>query len=119
MLFNSYVFIFVFLPLSLFTYYFFLKLNKLNLVQLSLLLFSLFFYGWLNLYYLFLLIVSIIINYYIGNLLLYNKSKFYLTLGIILNLSLLFYYKYFNFFIDNFNLFFNKNFLFGFIILPL
>jgi len=119
MLFNSYVFIFVFLPLSLFTYYFFLKLNKLNLAQLSLLLFSLFFYGWWNFYYLFLLIVSIIINYYIGNLLLYNKSKFYLTLGIILNLSLLFYYKYFNFFIDNFNLFFNKNFLFETIILPL
>ena len=119
MLFNSYIFIFIFLPLSLFIYYFFLKKNKLNLAQLCLLISSLFFYGWWNYYYLLLLILSILLNYNIGIILILKKSKIYLTLGILLNLSILFYYKYFNFFIDNFNHFFHRNFLFEDIILPL
>ncbi len=119
MLFNSYIFIFIFLPLSVLTYYFFLKINKLILAQLSILIFSLFFYGWWNYYYLLLLILSIFINYHLGNILIYKKKKLYLVIGILLNLSLLFYYKYFNFFIDNFNYFFSRNFLFENIILPL
>jgi len=66
-----------------------------------------FFYGWWNYLYLILIIGSIIFNYFIGRYLGIlghsYKSKLLLIFGISINLFLIGYYKYFNFFIDSLN----------------
>ena len=70
-----------------------------------------FFYAWWNPIYLILIIFSILVNYTIGNLLkssdinqlfsLSIKKKLILIVGISINLFLLGYFKYANFFIEN------------------
>ena len=111
MLFNSYVFIFLFLPITFFVYFY---LNKKHLTEVSkgfLVFASLFFYSWWNIAYLPLILVSMLVNYIIGRQLsAYNrKNKYYsnkviLTVGIIFNLGLLGYFKYADFFISNYNM---------------
>ncbi|WP_195263752.1 MBOAT family protein [Clostridium sp. 1001275B_160808_H3] len=120
MVFSSSVFIFMFLPLVVFLYY----ISGKKLRNYILLLASLLFYAWGGMNYLKILIVSILINYIFG--LLIDKTvdkkglrKFFLILGIILNLALLFYYKYYDFFIENVNTLFNMNFELKRIVLPI
>lgn len=89
-----------------------------------LLLASLFFYSWGGVSYLKILIVSIIINYIFGILIDDVRSniklrKIFLRLGIILNLALLFYYKYYDFTIENINEIFNTNYSIKNIVLPI
>ena len=110
MVFSSSVFIFMFLPLSLVSYY----ISGKKIKNYILLLASLFFYAWGGMNYLKVLIISILINYIFG--LLVDKTidkkhlrMFFLILGIILNLALLFYYKYYDFFLENINTIFNMN----------
>lgn len=116
MLFNSFEFIFLFLPIAFFIYFY---LNKKKLVKASkifLVLSSLFFYSWWNIVYLPLILISMIFNFKIGKLILENKEreiiskKRLLTIGIIINISLLGYFKYADFFIKNTNYFFNLEF---------
>ncbi|MBS5885583.1 MAG: MBOAT family O-acyltransferase [Clostridium sp.] len=120
MVFSSSVFIFIFLPLILFLYYVCGKKLRNYILLLS----SLFFYAWGGMNYLKILVVSIAINYVFGILIdrAVNKiklRKIFLVLGIFLNLSLLFYYKYYDFFIGNVNTFFNTNIELKMIILPI
>ncbi len=103
MLFNSYAFIFVFLPITLILFHASKSNSNIHLPKVIILLGSLFFYAWWNPYHLYLISSSIIINYYIGGTLSKNKSKIIYALGILFNVGLLAYYKYFNFFIDNIN----------------
>jgi alginate O-acetyltransferase complex protein AlgI len=109
MLFNSYEFIFAFLPI-VFSIYFIL--NKRNLKTFSkcwLFASSLFFYSWWNVIYLPLILASIIVNFYVGTNL--NNSfgsrsrqeKVFLISGLVFNLSLLGYFKYMDFFITGIN----------------
>ena len=107
MLFNSYEFIFLFLPI---TWFFYFYLNSKRLTELSkgfLVLSSLFFYSWWNIVYLPLILISMLFNYTIGSSLAQNSNnknrKSILTFGIIANLSLLGYFKYSDFFISNIN----------------
>lgn len=120
MLFSSSVFIFIFLPLVLFLYY----ISGKKIRNYILLLASLIFYTWGGVNYLKILMVSILINYIFG--LLIDKTvdrshlrKFILILGIILNLALLFYYKYYDFFIENINNILNMNLELKRIVLPI
>ncbi|WP_397601952.1 MBOAT family O-acyltransferase [Silvanigrella sp.] len=105
MLFNSYQFIFVFLPLVFAIYYLISSKSHFGaLVWLSMA--SLFFYGYWSLYSLPILASSICVNYYFGlklsdiNL---KYRKYLLISSISLNLILLGYFKYANFFIENTN----------------
>ncbi|OGU60043.1 MAG: acetyltransferase [Ignavibacteria bacterium GWF2_33_9] len=126
MLFNSYEFLLIFLPVTFFIYFF---LNKIKLLQLSkgwLVLASLFFYSYWNIKYLPLILCSMLFNYSIGTTLnnpeatkLKINRKAILTFGITCNLLLLGYYKYFDFFITNINIAFNGNYNLLHIILPL
>lgn len=123
MLFNSFEFIFIFLPIVVWVYFF---LNKRKLVILSkywLTLSSLFFYSWWNIYYLPLLLLSIFINYGLGRALTKKysttKRKIILSLGILVNVVLLGYYKYADFFIENINTLFRANITFLNLALPL
>ena len=106
MLFNSYLFIFLFLPATLIVY-FLLNNRRLTLASKIWLVFaSLFFYGWWNPIYIPLILGSILFNYALGVTLSGVKnfqSKFILISGIAGNLGLLAYFKYMDFFITNIN----------------
>lgn len=106
MLFNSYIFIFLFLPVTLIVYYF-LNNRKLTLASRTwLVLASLFFYGWWNPIYIPLILGSILFNYAIGVTLSrarHSQPRIFLVIGIAGNLALLAYFKYMDFFITNIN----------------
>jgi len=113
MLFNSYEFMFMFLPITFFIYFFLNKKRLLIASKVFLVFSSLFFYSWWNIKYLPIIIISILFNYFIGNQISIqqniNKKKLLLIIGIIFNVSLLGYFKYYNFFIENINLLTNWN----------
>lgn len=120
MVFSSTIFIFIFLPLVLFAYY---VLGK-KIKNYVLLFASLFFYAWGGVDYLKILIASIIINYIFG--LLIDKvrdniklQKVFLAIGVFLNLAFLFYYKYYDFFVENINTVFNTSLQLKYIALPI
>ena len=131
MLFNSYEFIFAFLPITFFIY-FYLNSKRLTIAAKGFLVFaSLFFYSWWDIAYLPLILSSILFNYLIGttlskssenNKLGLNKTfskKSILIFGIVCNVTLLGYFKYTNFFLENFNGIFESNIPLQHIILPL
>jgi D-alanyl-lipoteichoic acid acyltransferase DltB (MBOAT superfamily) len=110
LLFTSYEFIFVFLPVTFFVYFFLLS-KRLTVGAKGFLVFaSLFFYSWWNIIYLPLILCSMLFNYIIGTSLGKNKEhlkvskKTLLIIGIICNLFLLGYFKYSDFFISNINI---------------
>lgn len=118
MLFNSYEFILLFLPVCLFIYYRLLPTN-LSAALTWLVASSLFFYGWWNPTYLVLLISSILFNYSLGIYLTNHSKRWALVLGLVANLSLLIYYKYTVFLVVNLNQLLATNWNVGSIILPL
>jgi len=103
MLFNSIEFT-IFLPI-VFAFYWLLN-SKIKLQNFFLLIASYFFYGWWDWRFLLLIIFSSFIDYCIGIALqkenYRNKKKFLLGASIIVNIGLLGFFKYSNFFIDNF-----------------
>lgn len=120
MLFNSFEYIFVFLPIALIGYYVLCHYMK-NEIALAFLLFvSLAFYGYWNPVYLLLFGFSILVNYFLGQRISHSVyPKAWLVAGIILNLTLLGYYKYFNFVVDNIEAVSGVNWNVENIILPL
>ena len=111
MLFNSYEFIFAFLPIAFFIYFLLLSKRLIVGAKAFLVFSSLFFYSWWNIIYLPLILGSMLFNYAVGNSLNSSSSnvrinkKVLLTIGIIANLSMLGYFKYADFFISNVNYF--------------
>ena len=100
MLFNSYIFIFVFLPLAIGSYYGLHKLKKPVLAKVSLILMSFWFYGYFNPSYLWIMCSSILVNYLLSQLLqrkwlfaperISLLKKTLLGIGLIFNLGLIF-----------------------------
>ncbi len=119
MLFNSYLFVFAFLPVVLLGFHLIGKRGHLRIAICWLIIASLFFYGWWNPAYLVLILASIIFNYAVRVFLGRNPSKYILAFGITVNLVLLGYFKYANFFVDNFNVITGVNIHLEKIILPL
>lgn len=125
MLFNSYIFIFVFLPVTILLYYGFNRLNLHNWAKAVLTLASLLFYAYFNLSYLPIIISSILVNYSIAYFIINNKNesstkkKILLGLGLLFNIGMLGYFKYTDFFIENINSLFQTSFLLKNILLPL
>ena len=109
MLFNSPEFIFLFLPVSFFIYFYLLKKRLIIGAKGFLVLSSLFFYSWWNINYLPIILISMLFNYIIGNSLNENfkhirvHKKTLLIFGIVINISLLGYFKYSDFFIVTIN----------------
>ncbi|EPY2304928.1 MBOAT family O-acyltransferase [Clostridium sporogenes] len=125
MVFSSQIFIFIFLPLTLIIYYTLGNILSNNIFKNCISLFaSLIFYSWGGIKYLPVLCSSIFINYIFGLIIDKLKDKkrfknFFLLIGIILNLVLLFYYKYYDFAIGNINRISNVSFQFKEIALPI
>lgn len=120
MLFNSFEFIFVFLPIVFILYFALTKIHPIG-GMLLLLAASLFFYAWWNPAYLGLLVSSILVNYSVGTGMMKGTRhrKFLLVLGILFNVGLLGYFKYTDFFIENVNALVGTNFQLLHLLLPL
>ncbi len=103
MLFNSYEFILVFLPITLIVYYALAKNISHKMAKYFLVFASVCFYSYWDVSNLPILLTSIFINYVFGYFLHKNSSKFILALGIAFNLLFLGYFKYTDFVIVNIN----------------
>ena len=118
MVFSSISFLYYFLPITLFLYFIVPKKTKNFILLLASLLF--YFYGEPR--YVLILIFSCIFNYYYGKLLEKQSKplkKYLLMINLIINFGILFYFKYFNFFLDNVNILFNINLSWTSIIMPI
>lgn len=117
MVFSSITFLYYFLPTVLLIYYVFSKKFK----NFILLLASLFFYFYGEPKYIIVLIFSCIFNYYFGKLLENFKAhkKLLLMINMVVNFGILFYFKYFNFFLDNINTLFSTNLYWKNIVMPI
>ena len=130
MVFSSYIFIFAFLPLVLLGFYLLPRLiaapGRLRRVQnLLLIAASLVFYGYYNVKYLLLIAASILVNYALALGIQKESgrrqglSRFCFVLGVLFNLFLIGYFKYYDFFIENINFLFRSNFALKHLLLPL
>ena len=104
MVFSSILFIFRFLPIALGIYYLTPKKYK----NFSLLILSLIFYSWGEAKYFLIMISSIVVDYFVSRgIERYRERKnikiSLLCISVCFNLGMLFFFKYFNFFIDNIN----------------
>ena len=103
MLFNSFEFL-CFLP-TVFILYWFIFNQNLRLQNLLILISSYLFYGWWDYRFLTLILLSTIVDYVIGlNITKHNsekKQKLLLWCSVLFNLSVLGFFKYYNFFIDS------------------
>ena len=119
MLFNSYEFLFIFLPVTWILWHIACERRAIRFALALLTVASLIFYSWWNPPYVILILFSIIFNFYVGAWVMptnqptnqptnvYQKSggwcgrKLIFTLGVFVNLALIGYFKYFNFFMEN------------------
>ena len=111
MVFSSLIFIFRFLPVFLIVYFITPKKYK----NFTLLIFSLIFYTFGEPKYFPLMIASILVDYFVSikiekNYNNRNKCRLLLLISIIFNIGMLFFFKYYNFFIDNINMIFYTSF---------
>ena len=105
MLFNSFEFIFAYLPIVIVAYYL-IRRKSYRLSLLWLAFASILFYGYWNPKFVIVLLGSILVNYNAGNLIAtakIDRKKILLIIFIIFNLSLLGVFKYANFFISSAN----------------
>lgn len=123
MLFNSYIFVLLFLPLCLVGYFTLNHFKFPKTAMLFLLGMSLWFYGYFNPSYLSILSASILINYVCYKLIKKSNTslsrKTLMITGVLINISILFYFKYFDFFTENINILFKADFPLQNILLPL
>jgi len=125
MLFNSYIYILAFLPISLIIYWLLVRMRAVTVAKLWLTAASFYFYGWWDIRYVPLLIASVLFNYAVGVWLARDTHvagdstsqrgardrrprrasdrvrRVILGFGIAANVALLCYFKYMDFFIEN------------------
>ena len=122
MLFNSYVFIIGFLPITLILYYLSAKKFGSQCARIVLILASLFFYSWWDIRNLPILLGSILVNYVLAGRILHSEKKSrkaWLILGILFDLVLLGFFKYSAFAVETVNGIFHTGFSVPQIVLPL
>ena len=113
MVFSTTTFILLFLPIVLIVYYFPPIRKHRSISNLVLSLASLFFYAWGEPSFVLVMLGSIFVNWALG--LLVDKfrntkrAKAPLIAAVVVNVALLFVFKYLTFLLTNFNLLFNKN----------
>ena len=120
MVFSSIVFLFRFLSIVLLLYYFIPNKGK----NLFLLVVSLIFYSWGEPKYFIIMIMSIAVDYIASLIIETNRDnklicKISLLVSICFNLGMLFFFKYYDFFISNINAAFGLDIKFLKLILPL
>jgi alginate O-acetyltransferase complex protein AlgI len=102
MLFSSTLFLLYFLPVFL-TIYFIIPSRLKNPFTLIA---SIVFFAWGAPKFVFVLTAAVIVDFFVAQLIHKNEGRrrqLFLTIGVVFNVSVLLYFKYFNFFMDNFN----------------
>ncbi len=103
MVFSSIVFLLYFLPAFLLVYY----LADRKYKNIVILVFSIFFYSWGAPKFIFVILGTTFVDFHVVSYMSKTESIFYrrlvLFISVSINLGLLFYFKYCNFFIDNLN----------------
>jgi len=102
MLFNTPEFIYFFLPFSIALWWWLNRLDE-AIAQWFIVGCSIYFYGWWDTQYVGLLISNAIGNFYLGRQIARTKTKPLLIAGLLYNVGLLGYFKYADFFIENWN----------------
>lgn len=117
---NSYVFILLFLPVTIIIYFIANNINV-NIGKVVLLISSLIFYCYSDISIFIVLCTSIIINYLFSLIITKIKKwrKIYLYIPVAINIGLLLYYKYLNFVIVNINNYWSKAIPLKNLILPI
>ena len=119
MLFSSMTFVFMFLPIVCATY----LLARKELQNYILLIASILFYAWGEPRYLAIMILTILVNYIGANYISRSHNamhrKLLLIATIVVDLSFLFYFKYFNFVMDNINQIFHTQINFIDVVMPI
>ena len=123
MLFNSYIFIFLFLPLALLGWYLLNYMEKYKLAQMFLVGMSLWFYAYFNISYLAVILLRCALNYGMSWLIAKKDTPVFrrimLVMGCVVNLGVLGYFKYYDFFVENLNALLQTDFNMKNILLPL
>ncbi len=123
MLFNSYIFLLLFFPLCLTGYFGLNHMRKYTWAQLFLLGMSLWFYGYFNPEYLAIMLLSIFLNYGFTKLIAITVKpairKAEMGIAVAINIGILFFFKYFDFFASNVNAVFRTQIPMLNLILPL
>ena len=112
MYFSSMTFLWIFLPATLLLYLLAERFQRISLENFVLLSASLIFYAWGEPFYIFLLLFSVLMNYVFGRLLEAERPRFrkwILACGVLSNLGLLAFFKYFNFFAGYINRFLGQD----------
>jgi alginate O-acetyltransferase complex protein AlgI len=124
LVFSSIVFLLYFLPIFLAVYYLVPKKYK----NIIILIFSIYFYSWGAPKFIFVILATTFIDFYLvrwmSRIEQRSTRRLLLTLSVFINLGLLIYFKYFNFFIENidsvlFHLFHSKGISWTKLVLPL
>jgi D-alanyl-lipoteichoic acid acyltransferase DltB (MBOAT superfamily) len=120
MLFNSTIFLLLFLPV---TAALFFGARTPDGSKLALILMSMIFYAWWSALFLLLILAGIVINYFISRYLLLSANergrRFWLVAGIVINLVPLLYFKYMAFFVETLNAIGDFDFVWQRVVLPL
>lgn len=111
MVFSSIIFLFRFLPITLFVYY----IAPQKFKNAVLVICSLFFYSWGEVKYFPIMIASILVDYIVSLVIERNREKkgickICMGISLLFNLGMLFFFKYTNFFVDNINAFAGTHF---------
>jgi D-alanyl-lipoteichoic acid acyltransferase DltB (MBOAT superfamily) len=113
MLFNSFIYLFLFLPIFFIIFFF---IEKRIVSKFSILVANLIFYSWLNFKFVFIITFSVLINYFFSKFFLSEDKKLpinkksALIIAILFNISLLIFFKYLDFLIININYLFGSSF---------
>ncbi|MEG0221915.1 MAG: hypothetical protein RR702_05945 [Clostridia bacterium] len=104
MVFSSINFLYIFLPIMLLLYFIFPRKLK-NAVMIAA---SLFFFAWGEINYIFIMLLLAVMDFWCGKKITKyfkdtKKKKIYLFIDIFVNLLILFFFKYSDFIIANFN----------------
>ncbi len=121
MVFSSLPFLLLFLPITVILYHYLLRNEYGKYAIPFVLLASLFFYAYWKPIYIFIILFSILVNFYLGKVISrktpWQKPLF--LLGISINILLLVYYKYTGFLLDTFSSITHINLIIPDIILPI
>lgn len=115
MVFSSIIFLLYFAPIFFLVYYLIPQKLKNSWIIFS----SLLFYWWGAPSFIFILILSCVLDYICALFYLKYNLKFIYYIGILSNVGLLLYFKYYNFFIENFLTYTNSNETFLRVVLPI
>ena len=123
MLFNSFVFIFAFLPITFLVYFGLNRMRHYTVAKVALVVASLYFYAFFNWSYLPIILSSILVNYFVAWRMKVDDKpwlrKLWMIIGVAFNIGMIGYFKYFDFFIENVNALFKTDFTLRNILLPL